>query len=164
MVWFLMISLLVALDQILKAIVVAYIHPTESISVIQGFFYLVHRTNAGGAWSLFSNRSWGLTLLIVISALASIFMLLLLVRWRATPLRLAMTFTLAGSIGNLIDRIAFRGVTDFLSFHFWSYEFPTFNLADILIVCGTITMILILLIHPDWMSTGEGDNRRIVPK
>ncbi len=164
MVWFLMVSLLVATDQILKALIVANLSPDRSLPVIQGFLYLVNRTNRGGAWSLLADFEWGLILLIVVSGIASIVLAVLLVRWRVTPLRICMAVILAGSVGNLIDRVFQRGVTDYLSFHFWAYEFPTFNFADMMIVCGTIAMILFLLIHPDWLSSDREDGRRVDPK
>lgn len=52
----------------------------------------------------------------------------------------------AGSVGNLIDRIRLKAVTDYLDFHFGRYIFPTFNLADMLIVCGTILLMIFVLI------------------
>ncbi len=159
-----MISLLVATDQITKALIVSNVSPDRSLPVIHGFLYLVNRTNRGGAWSLLANYDWGLALLIVVSGIASVVLAVLLIRWRVTPLRICMAAVLAGSIGNLIDRICQQGVTDFLSFHFWSYEFPTFNFADMLIVCGTIIMILFLLIHPDWLSSDREGGRCVDPK
>jgi lipoprotein signal peptidase len=64
-----------------------------------------------------------------------------------------MAAVLAGSIGNLIDRICQQGVTDFLSFHFGPMSSRPSTLPTMLIVCGTIIMILFLLIHPDWLSS-----------
>ena len=51
---------------------------------------------------------------------------------------------IAGTVGNLLDRIFYGAVTDFLSFNFWGYHYPIFNLADIMIVVGAFLLILTL--------------------
>ena len=65
--------------------------------------------------------------------------------WR---LRACLTMIIAGSIGNFIDRVRDLAVTDYLDFHFGNYVFPTFNLADMLVVCGTLLLCLLLLTDP----------------
>jgi signal peptidase II len=164
MVWILIVALLLSSDQLLKALVTTGIPQTGGIVVIEGFFVLVNRTNTGGAWSLFADQSWGLLVLSIVASLASVVIIIMMVRIPNTRVRLCLALILSGSIGNLIDRVFYSGVTDYLNFHFGSYEFPTFNLADSLIVCGTIALILLLLLHPEWLASGSERHRSTDPE
>jgi signal peptidase II len=152
MVWTIIIVLLVAADQVTKFYVRELIGTTDSIPVIDGFFYLIYRVNKGAAWSFLANKSWGIYVLSGISLVASVFMVYLIVRSGNARFRTVLSVLCAGSIGNLIDRVLFRGVTDFVDLHFWNYNFPTFNVADSLVVCGTILMALFVLFDPTFLS------------
>ncbi|MHB1485289.1 MAG: signal peptidase II [Saccharofermentanales bacterium] len=145
MVWAIIIILCVGADQLTKAIVENSFQNVDSITVIDGFFYLVNRSNRGAAWSFLSDKEWGIYLLIAISSLASILMIILIYRSNNVKFKAAVTFICAGSIGNLIDRIFYHQVTDFIDLHFGSYVFPTFNVADSLVTCGTVFLIIVLL-------------------
>ena len=164
MVWFLITAALLVLDQVSKAVITNVLTGNGSVVVIDRFFFLIHRMNAGGAWSLFQEYSWGIYLLSGISALASGVMIYLIITWKNRAVRACLSVILAGSLGNLVDRVLFGGVTDFLSFHFGSYVFPTFNVADMCIVCGTIVLFLLLLLHPDWLALGSGKDSAAGPK
>ena len=164
MVWFLIVALLVSADQLLKALVTAEISPVAGKTVIESFFYLVNRSNTGGAWSIFADYDWGLIALSIVSFIASIVIAVVISRWRITPVRICLSVILAGSVGNLIDRVFYAGVTDYLSFHLWDYVFPTFNFADMLIVCGTISLILLLLIHPEWLAPVSERRHPVIPE
>lgn len=154
MVWAIIIILCIAADQLTKAVVESSIQGMESIPVIDGFFYIIHRVNKGAAWSFLANKDWGIYLLAAISMIASILMIILIYKSSNVKLKAALSFICAGSIGNLIDRAFYKGVTDFLDFHFGSYVFPTFNVADMCIVCGTIFLGLVLIMDPSIL----GDN------
>lgn len=164
MVWILIVALLLSADQLLKALVTTGIPQTGAKVVIEGFFVLVNRTNTGGAWSLFANQHWGLLILSIISAIASVVIIILMIRIHNTRIKVCLALILSGSMGNLIDRAFYSGVTDYLNFHFGNYEFPTFNLADMLIVCGTIALILLLLLHPEWLASGSERRHPIDPE
>lgn len=140
------IVLLIAADQIIKSVVNRQILPDQHIPVIEDFFYLVNRKNSGAAWSFLAGADWGIYVLAAVSALVTVVLLIALFRTSHTGLRVALTMITAGSVGNLIDRIRLKAVTDYLDFHFGRYIFPTFNLADMLIVCGTILLMIFVLI------------------
>ncbi len=99
------------------------------IEVIPGFFNLIHVRNAGAAWSMLEGHS---VLLATVAALT----LVAIYYWRvAIGLRdrlaqISFGLLCGGIIGNLIDRVARGKVVDFLDFHFGSYVYPTFNVAD----------------------------------
>jgi len=115
---------------------------THAHTVIDGFFYLVHVGNTGAAWSMFSGRSGWLALF------AGVTLVLIFIWRRALGLRdrmvqLAFGLLCGGIIGNLIDRLRYGHVVDFLDFHFGSYIYPTFNIAD----SGICVGVGIYLIH-----------------
>jgi len=161
MVWALIIILLVSADQLLKALVKSNIDPAGQYPVIDGFFYIINRKNKGAAWSFLANQDWGLYVLAAISAVITIVILFFIYRSVNVRLKACLTIICSGSIGNLIDRVRDGGVTDFLDFHFGSYVFPTFNLADMAIVCGTILLCLLILLDPtalhDFSMIGKHD-------
>ena len=152
MAWILMIIILTVLDQITKIIIRSNLDKTSSIKVIEDFFYITHRTNKGAAWSFLANKDWGIYALAVISFIASCIMLYLVLKSHNKRFRAIVSVICAGSIGNFIDRAFMGGVTDFLEFHFGNYIFPTFNVADSLIVCGSIAMILFMLFDKHFLS------------
>lgn len=149
--FFLWSFLLVVADQISKYFVVENIELHEKITLIPGFFDFTHVRNPGSAFSILADRSWGIYVLISISSIACAGILYLLYRAGKKKMpflfQLALTFILAGAAGNLIDRIRYKSVVDFFQFTFGSYVFPIFNVADICVVCGTIGLILLLLIN-----------------
>jgi signal peptidase II len=145
MVWIIVIIILSASDQVIKAVVHHQLQPTDQISVIDGFFYIVRRSNTGAAWSFLANPEWGIYLLSALSIILTSVLIYLLVQVPLVRVRVCLSLVIAGSIGNLIDRIRLGAVTDYLDFHFGSYIFPTFNLADSLIVCGTLALCILLI-------------------
>jgi len=148
MVYIIIIIVLAAADQGIKFLINSQIGPGDQIAIIESFFYLVNRKNRGAAWSFLADQDWGIYVLAAISAIASIVMLVILFRSTNVKLKACLTVIIGGSIGNLIDRIRILAVTDYLDFHFGSYVFPTFNLADMLVVCGTLLLCLLLLTDP----------------
>jgi len=130
------------LDQVTKAWIVANLpFPTygepHAIGVIDGFFYLVHVGNTGAAWSLFTGQS------VVLAALAAATLIAIFLWRRALGLRdgvcqIAFGLLCGGIAGNLIDRLVYGHVIDFVDLHFWSYVYPTFNVADSGICVGVV--------------------------
>ena len=132
----------VALDQGVKFLVRAAIPLHTSQTFIPGLFDLTYIRNTGAAFSIFSSATW---LLTVLSGVATVVLLVLLVR-RALPTRLGMvslSLLLAGAAGNFIDRLAFGYVTDMFETTFMN--FPVFNVADIGVVIGGVLLVLTVL-------------------
>jgi signal peptidase II len=110
---------------------------TGAIRVVRGLFYIVHVGNTGAAWSMFSGRS------VVLATLAAATLVAIFIGRRALGLvapRAQVCFGLmcGGIAGNLTDRLARGHVVDFLDFHFGSYVYPTFNVADSAICIGVV--------------------------
>ena len=131
------------LDLISKVIVNAFLGLTESITVINNFFYLTNVHNLGAAWSLFSGQR---ILLIVISMAALFFIFRWINDFKNNNRNIwAFSLLISGLLGNLFDRIIYGYVRDFLDFRFGSYNYPVFNLADTFIFCGVILLILAII-------------------
>lgn len=143
-------AVVVALDQITKAIILARVPLYDLIPVIPGFFNIVHIQNPGGAFGFFAGGSPFLrkVVFLLLSSVAALFVLYL---YRQTPrthrwLSFGLALIFGGAIGNLIDRVRFDvRVVDFLDFHIGPYHWPAFNVADSAITVGvTIFAIHIL--------------------
>ncbi len=129
------------LDQGTKWICESYL--SASFEVIPGFFQLEMVYNTGGAWSILQNQVW---LFVLVGFLS----LLLLASFKTEMEHLPFSSWIysllyAGIIGNLLDRIVFHHVKDFLSFQLFGHSFPVFNFADIFIVLGSFLFLLGLL-------------------
>ncbi len=141
--WLALAALLVIADQAIKLLVLARFAPGESLTVTF-FFDLVLVFNKGAAFSFLAGAGgWQTPLLIGISVTASLIVGWML--WRNPSRRLldvGLTLILGGAIGNLIDRVAYGQVVDFLVFHAWGWSYPAFNLADSAITVGAGVLIL----------------------
>jgi signal peptidase II len=135
------------LDQASKLLVLRLLGPTEERVVVEGFFKIVHWGNTGAAWSLFHDRN---DLLAIVSALA----LLGLCLWRRhfnlnmALGQLSLGLIVGGICGNLLDRLRYHEVIDFLRFYLYRHSgeqigFPAFNLADSAICVGVGLLILV---------------------
>ena len=142
MIWVIISLIIVAIDQLTKFIVKNNIDYGRRIPVIDKFFYLTYHENTGAAWGLMQG---GRMFFIPITIILIIFMGYYIYRSKNLLFKTALSFVIGGAIGNLIDRIRVGGVTDFLDFHFGSYNFPTFNAADSFIVIGTILLSYYIL-------------------
>ena len=129
----------VALDQLAKALVIDSIEVGERNEVLP-FLDFVHVQNDGVAFGFLGDSSQGLVLAVTLAALV------LVIGWfafnRDRPFAwLAVGLLAGGAIGNLIDRLARDGVIDFIDFPAW----PSFNVADIAITLGAVTLALVAL-------------------
>ena len=133
----------VVLDQLSKYWISSRFSYGESMYVLDIFnLVLVH--NTGAAFSLLSDaggmQRW---LFSIIAIVASVWIVWLLHKHQHQKLfALALSMILRGALGNLIDRIAYGYVLDFLDFHWNTYHFAAFNLADSAITCGAFLLII----------------------
>jgi signal peptidase II len=131
---------IILLDQFTKGLILRYLPFNNTIPVIKGFFNITHIRNPGGAFGLMANLSPTLRSIIFlfVSSLAAG---LIFYFYKKTPAKyswLAAAFALifGGAIGNLIDRIRFGMVIDFLDFYVGRLHWPAFNIADSAISIG----------------------------
>ena len=138
-----------------KYYVVTHLALYESAPLLPGLVELYYIRNTGGGFSILSGHTWLLTLL---TAAVMVVVAVLLVR-RTFPHPLAMwtlTAILGGGLGNLIDRVRLGYVVDMFNFQFMRY--PVFNVADILVVCGTIGFAAYYLLLHDRVAKKETDH------
>ncbi len=143
--FFLISFCVVALDRYTKWWITHRLSMHDSITVIPGFFRIIHTENPGAAFGLFADSpsQWKVALLIVFSLIALGIVSLLL--WknshRLTSTGIGLSLILGGALGNLWDRIVSRHVVDFLLFYVGRYQWPAFNMADSAIVVGACLLV-----------------------
>jgi signal peptidase II len=140
--WLALSALVIVLDQLSKAWITSHFVYGEHLYVLS-VFDLVLAHNTGAAFS-FLHDAGGMQrwLFSTIAIVASVWIVSLLRRHSSQTLfALALSLILGGALGNLIDRIAYGYVVDFLSFHWDAYSFPAFNVADSAITCGAFLLI-----------------------
>ena len=140
----------VIVDQITKLLILKHLPFNQNITVIAGFFDIVHINNPGGAFGLLASLSpqWRTIIFLFVSSLAVGLILYFYIKTPQSHPWLAAGFALifGGAIGNLIDRLRFGFVIDFLDFYIAKYHWPAFNIADSAITVGlTIFVIHIVL-------------------
>ena len=142
-------GIVVLCDQITKLYVDAVMWPHQSITVIENYFDITYIRNPGGAFGLFSQADRGIVrpLLLGFSAVAVVVIILM---YRSTPpdrtvVRLGLSLIMGGAIGNLIDRLRYDAVIDFLDVHWYHYHWPAFNIADAAISVGVAILCWDLL-------------------
>lgn len=144
---FVIIAVIILLDQISKYSISINMNLYESIPIIQNVFHITHIQNFGAAFSILQNHQG---LFIGISSIAVVIIFFILIKYQKNLHNMylySLCLIAAGAIGNLIDRIRLGYVTDFLDFRIW----PVFNIADISIVCGTILLAYYIL----WIEPRE---------
>jgi len=147
--FFLIAALVIALDRYTKWLIAHRLTMHDSITVIPGFFRIIHTENPGAAFGLFADSpaQWKVAVLIIFSllALAVVSTLLWKNSHRLTSTGVGLSLILGGAIGNLWDRIVSRHVVDFLLFYVKRYQWPAFNVADSAIVVGACLLLFEIL-------------------
>ena len=141
--WYALAALVAVLDQLTKYWVSAGFGYGEA-RAITGFFNLVLTHNSGAAFSfLASAAGWQRGFFIGIALIAIVVISVLLARHSGEKLFcLSLALILGGAVGNVIDRIAFGYVVDFLDFHLAGWHWPAFNLADSAITVGAVLLLV----------------------
>jgi signal peptidase II len=142
------VGFIVLADQLTKYIVDRTMPLHYSIPIIDSFFSLTYIRNTGAAFGIFSgsHEAFRLPFLIIVSLIAIGFIFTMLKRLREseTGLTIALAFILGGAIGNLIDRVIYGEVIDFLDVYWSNYHWPAFNLADSFITIGVCITVYYL--------------------
>jgi signal peptidase II len=147
----------ILLDQASKWAVSHWIRPKETISVVKGFFDLVHVRNRGIAFGLMNEPGSAIQTYLLLAA--SLLAICALFWWfkrlgeGGGLLALCLSLVLGGAIGNLLDRFRLGAVIDFVDIHVGSFHWPAFNVADAAITVGTLGLALTLFIK------GKGNDR-----
>lgn len=144
-------AVLVIIDQIIKYFVSAYLQPVGSVSIIDNLFSLKYVENKGVAFGMFSDMRW------VFVALTSVLLaIIIFYMFKKRPtgkfFYICAALIIGGGIGNLIDRIFYGYVIDYLSLSFFP---PVCNFADYCITAGTIMLVIYLLFFSDVLDSSK---------
>lgn len=139
MFWIMIIIGLV-LDQLSKYWIMGHFVLGQSLPIIPNVFHLTYILNTGAAFSLLSEHTWLLTVISML-ALAGIFWYERKVPKERKIKRFALACVAGGAVGNLLDRLYYEAVRDFLDFRIW----PIFNIADCFVVVGVGLLIMELV-------------------
>ena len=154
LIW--VVILVIALDVSTKWITLTTIGIDNSIEVIPNFFYLAVSINDGAAWSMLAGKRifWMMISIVLSGCLIAYYAITY--KKNNWWMRVGVVLMIAGALGNMVDRCFYwpnitgieklDGVIDFLSFHFGSFVFPTFNAADMSLVIG-VGIILVYMIY-----------------
>lgn len=141
--WLSISVLVVVFDQLTKLVVLSLMDYGQTIPVT-GFFQLVLVFNPGAAFSFLADQGgWQRWFFIALAVVICGWLLVMLRQHqheRALPLAFALI--IGGAVGNVIDRVLYGAVVDFLYFHIGRYGWPAFNLADSAITVGVVLMLL----------------------
>jgi signal peptidase II len=139
------VALIVILDQITKVCIVQTLELNRRIPVIDSFFDLTHLRNTGAAFSFLAQApAWFRQPFFFIATAVAIVVLSLFLQRLQEDNRImivAVAGILGGAVGNLIDRILYGEVIDFLLFYWGEYYWPAFNVADSCITLGVIGLL-----------------------
>jgi signal peptidase II len=148
-IFFVIVILVLAFDQATKAWIVSAMKLHGSFAVIDGLFNIVSVRNPGAAFGFLAGAPpvfrTVFFIAITVGAIVLILYYLRISRIDDLPLVVSLSFIFGGAVGNLIDRVRFGEVVDFLDVYIGSYHWPAFNVADSAISIGAAVMILTML-------------------
>ncbi len=139
-------AIVVLLDQITKIAVTMHLGLGEGVTILPGFFNLVHVLNRGAAFGVLNRGdiSWQRWFFLGISLLAMIVIWFMarISKPEEKWLHVGLGLIMGGALGNFIDRLHTGMVIDFLDFYIGAYHWPSFNMADSAITVGALLMIV----------------------
>lgn len=140
--WLGVAGLVIVIDQVTKQAVLQHFLPGEGV-VITSFFNLILAFNRGAAFSFLAEAGgWQKWFFVILATGISVWIVGMLRKHSAeTLLALALSLILGGALGNVIDRLIYGAVVDFLDFHAAGWHFPAFNVADSAITVGAILLV-----------------------
>ena len=140
--WLALVVLVLILDQATKTWVLANFRLMDR-QIVTDFFNLVLVFNPGASFSLLANAGgWQKWFFVVLALGISLWLFSMLRRHAGERLLpAALSLILGGALGNVIDRLRFGAVVDFLDFHVAGYHWPAFNVADSAITVGVVLML-----------------------
>lgn len=109
------------------------------VAVFPGFNLIFHR-NYGVTFGFFQNVPWWVLALVATAVV--LFLVVSLIRATQAAEAVAYGMVIGGALGNIVDRLRFEGVTDFLDFYLGTVHWPAFNLADVFVVCGVGILLI----------------------
>ncbi|MBQ2897772.1 MAG: signal peptidase II [Clostridia bacterium] len=139
--------LFVLIDRLTKYLAVKYLMPIGSAVVLDGIFNLTYVENTGIAFGMLKGMNYIIVPLSIVIVAVCTYLLVKTVKSGKKIMPLALNFIISGAVGNIIDKLSYGFVVDFLEFAF--IDFPVFNVADIFVCIGAVLLALIILFTKD---------------
>ena len=146
-------AVIVAADQIIKYFVVNNLKPLGSVSGIDNLFKLTYVENRGVAFGMFNDMRWFFVVLTSV-LIAAIIIFMFIKRPGGKLFYIAAGLIIGGGIGNLIDRILYGYVIDYLSLSFFS---PVCNFADYAITIGVVLLAVYVIFFTGYLKSNKKD-------
>ncbi len=144
------LSLLIfILDQLSKRLVLNYLKDIREMPIFKNILHFTYVENRGAAFGIMQNKKW---FFIILTILVIAFIVIYFREDKGYPrvMMIGLSLIVGGAIGNLVDRIVYGFVIDFIDFRIW----PVFNIADMAIVIGQILVAYIVLKHDKIVQEG----------
>lgn len=142
---FAVVACIVFLDQITKFFISSNMSLYESFPVIDGLFNMTYIRNTGAAFGFLADASPAFRSFLLIGVTVAVILLIMYYIWKMSAEEKFFVFPLSlilgGAVGNLIDRVRFGDVIDFLDFYISSYHWPAFNIADSAVSVGAVILL-----------------------
>ena len=144
-------GIILVLDQITKYLVEKHLRLYEIVPVIPGFFNLTHVRNKGAAFGILSGLPgvWRSLFFVTFTLVAVGVIVSLLRKTQERLLVIAFSLIVSGAIGNVIDRVRYGEVVDFIQWYVKSWFWPSFNVADSAISIGVVLLAIDMLFRKD---------------
>ena len=135
----------ILLDRITKIWAIEVLSKISQVIVIKDLFSLLYLQNKGAAFGILQGKLYFLTIVTIVVVVGMIYYIIKY-RPRSKLIRISFSLIISGALGNLLDRMFYKYVVDFISIHFKDiYYFPVFNIADVMVVIGTALLAFYLL-------------------
>lgn len=141
------VSMVLVLDQITKYTIEKHVRLYEVITVVPGFFNITHVRNKGAAFGVLSTLPdfWRSAFFIIVTLVAVAAIIALMLKTQERLPVYAFSLIAGGAMGNLIDRIRYGEVVDFIQWYVKSHYWPSFNVADSAISIGVALLAIDML-------------------
>lgn len=137
----LLIGVLIVVDQVVKHWMLALVFDPPRMLEVTGFFNLVPVWNTGVSFGLFGDSSTSRWILVALALIIVVVLLIWLMRAGTGIVVFALVLVVGGALSNVIDRVLYGAVIDFVDIHGFGFHWPAFNIADMSIVIGTALLL-----------------------
>ena len=135
------IAVLIGADQLLKQYMLSLVFEPPRVIEVTGFFNLVPVWNRGVSFGMLGDSETSRWVLVGLAFAIVAILVVWLIRAGSTVVVFALVLVIGGALSNVIDRIVFGAVVDFIDIHAFGWHWPVFNLADMSIVAGTAFLL-----------------------
>ncbi len=150
---FIIVTIVLIIDQITKSLTSTFLSNYESVTIIKDFFSITYLQNYGVAFGMLENNYILIYIATLICALA-LYKFMFSFKENIRNI-IAFGLVIGGLFGNLIDRIFFGYVKDFIAFEVNNYHFPIFNISDMAVVIGVCLLIFAIIKGEDKNETSS---------